>query len=55
VVCAALTSQLLEQVDDILAAGNLTPWRVNHADELTDPYFVYLDPGRIVTTASCSR
>ena len=46
----ALTSQLLEQVDDLLAAGNLTPWRVNHADELTDAYFVYLEPGRIVTT-----
>jgi hypothetical protein len=46
----ALRTQLLEQVDDILAAGNLTPWRVNHADELTDAYFVYLEPGRIVTT-----
>ena len=45
-----LRTQLIEQVDDILAAGNLTPWRVNHADELTDAYFVYLEPGRIVTT-----
>jgi len=45
-----LKARLLEQVDDILAAGNLTPWRVNHADELADAYFVYLEPGRIVTT-----
>jgi hypothetical protein len=45
-----LQSQLIEQVDDILAAGNLTPWRVNHADEVSDAYFVYLEPGRIVTT-----
>jgi len=47
---SALETQLVEQIDDILAAGNLTPWRVNHADELTDAYFVYLEPGRIVTT-----
>jgi hypothetical protein len=47
---AALKSQLNEQIDDILAAGNLTPWRVNHADEMTDAYFVYLEPGRIITT-----
>jgi len=47
---AALKTQLIEQVDDILAAGHLTPWRVNHADELADAYFVYLEPGRIVTT-----
>lgn len=47
---APLRSRLLEQIDDILAAGNLTPWRVNHADEFTDAYFVYLEPGRIVTT-----
>ena len=47
---ALLKTQLIEQVDDVLAAGNLTPWRVNHADELTDAYFVYLEPGRIVAT-----
>jgi len=47
---ADLKSQLTEQIDDVLAAGNLTPWRVNHADEFTDAYFVYLEPGRIVTT-----
>jgi hypothetical protein len=45
-----LQNQLIEQIDDILAAGNLTPWRVNHADEVSDAYFVYLEPGRIVTT-----
>jgi hypothetical protein len=45
-----LKTQLAEQIDDILAAGSLTPWRVNHADELTDAYFVYLEPGRIITT-----
>ena len=45
-----LQSQLIEQVDDVFAAGNLTPWRVNHADEVSDAYFVYLEPGRIVTT-----
>lgn len=45
-----LKSQLTAQIDDILAAGNLTPWRVNHADEFTDAYFVYLEPGRIITT-----
>jgi hypothetical protein len=47
---ADLKSQLTAQIDDILAAGNLTPWRVNHADEFTDAYFVYLEPGRIITT-----
>ena len=47
---ADLKSQLTAQIEDILAAGNLTPWRVNHADELTDAYFVYLEPGRIITT-----
>ncbi len=47
---ADLESQLTEQIDDILAAGSLTPWRVNHADEFTDAYFVYLEPGRIITT-----
>src|SRR5678816_1253144 len=47
---ASLRSQLVEQIDDIVAAGHLTPWRVNHADEHTDGYFVYLEPGRIVTT-----
>jgi len=47
---ASLKAQLVEQIDDILAAGNLTPWRVNHADEFTDAYFVYLEPGRIITT-----
>ena len=47
---ADLKSQLTEQIDDILAAGSLTPWRVNHADEFTDAYFVYLEPGRIITT-----
>ena len=47
---APLKTQLMEQIDDILAAGNLTPWRVNHADEMTDAYFVYFEPGRIVTT-----
>ena len=47
---ALLKTQLIEQVEDVLAAGNLTPWRVNHADELTDAYFVYLEPGRIVAT-----
>ena len=41
---ADLKSQLTAQIDDILAAGNLTPWRVNHADEFTDAYFVYLEP-----------
>src|SRR5262249_45640974 len=46
----SLTAQLIEQVDDIIAAGNLPPARVNNADELSAPYFVYLDPGRIVTT-----
>jgi hypothetical protein len=45
-----LKSQLAEQIDDILAAGSLTQWRVNHADEYTDAYFVYLEPGRIITT-----
>jgi hypothetical protein len=45
-----LRAELVEQVDDILTAGNLTPWRVNHADEHTDGYFVYLEPGRIITT-----
>ena len=33
---ASLKTHLLEQIDDILAAGDLTPWRVNHADEHTD-------------------
>lgn len=47
---ADLKSQLTAQIDDILSAGNLTPWRVNHADEFTDAYFVYLEPGRIITT-----
>jgi len=47
---ADLNSQLIAQIEDILAAGNLTPWRVNHADELADAYFVYLEPGRIITT-----
>ncbi len=47
---ASLRLQLVEQIDDILAAGNLTPWRVNHADERSDAYFVYLEPGRIITT-----
>lgn len=47
---APLKAQLNEQIDDILAAGNLTPWRVSHADEHTDAYFVYLEPGRIITT-----
>lgn len=47
---ASLRTELLAQVDDVLAAGNLTPWRVNHADEHTEAYFVYLEPGRIVTT-----
>lgn len=51
---SALKTQLIEQIDDILAAGNLTPWRVNHADELTDAYFVYLEPGRIVTTLAAA-
>ena len=45
-----LKSQLFDQIDDILAAGSLTPWRVNHADEMADAYFVYLEPGRIVAT-----
>jgi len=47
---AWLRTELLAQTDDILAAGFLAPWRVNHADEATDAYFVYLEPGRIVTT-----
>lgn len=47
---SALKTQLFEQIDDIVSAGNLTPWRVNHADEVADAYFVYLEPGRIVTT-----
>src|ERR1051326_2627650 len=47
---ASLRARLIEQVNDILAAGYLTPWRVNHADELSDAYFVYLEPGRVVTT-----
>jgi hypothetical protein len=47
---ADLKLQLTEQIDVILAAGNLTPWRVNHADEFSDAYFVYLEPGRIITT-----
>jgi len=47
---ASLKSELLAQIDDVVAAGSLTPWRVNHADEHTDGYFVYLEPGRIVTT-----
>ena len=47
---APLKEQLVEQIDDILAAGSLAPLRVNHADEVADAYFVYLEPGRIVTT-----
>jgi hypothetical protein len=47
---ADLKSQLTEQIENILAAGSLTPCRVNHADESTDAYFVYLEPGRIITT-----
>lgn len=47
---ADLKSQLTAQIEDILVAGSLTPWRVNHADEFTDAYFVYLEPGRIITT-----
>jgi hypothetical protein len=45
-----LKNQLVEQIDEVIRAGNLTPCRVNHADELTDGYFVYLEPGRIITT-----
>ena len=47
---SSLKTQLDEQIDDIIAAGPLTPWRVNHADEPSDGYFVYLEPGRIITT-----
>lgn len=47
---APLKAELLKQIDDVLAAGHLTPWRVNHADEHSDAYFIYLEPGRIVTT-----
>ena len=47
---ARLKEELLVQIDDIIAAGALAPWRVNHADELADGYFVYLEPGRIITT-----
>ncbi len=47
---AALRAELRHQIDDVLAAGFLTPWRVNHADEATEAYFVYLEPGRIVTS-----
>ncbi len=47
---AALRTELLTQIDDVLAAGPLTPWRVAHADEATEAYFVYLEPGRIITT-----
>ena len=47
---AWLRTELLTQIDDVLKAGFLTPFRVSHADEATDAYFVYLEPGRIVTT-----
>jgi len=47
---ASLRAELWAQVEDILAAGFLTPWRVNHADEAADAYFVYLEPGRIITS-----
>ncbi|MCX8155952.1 MAG: hypothetical protein N3J91_05820 [Verrucomicrobiae bacterium] len=47
---AWLRAELIEQIDDVLKAGFLTPWRVNHADEAVEAYFVYLEPGRIVTT-----
>lgn len=47
---AALRAELIHQIEDVLQAGFLTPWRVTHADEATEAYFVYLEPGRIVTT-----
>jgi len=47
---ASLKQELFEQIDDVVAAAHLSPWRVNHADEHTDGYFVYLEPGRIITT-----
>ena len=47
---ASLKAELVTQIEDIVEAGSLTPWRVNHADEHTDAYFVYLEPGRIITT-----
>ena len=47
---ASLRAELWAQVEDILAAGFLTPWRVNHADEAAEAYFVYLEPGRTITS-----
>lgn len=49
---AWLRAELLAQMDDVLKAGFLTPFRVNHADEATDAYFLYLEPGRIITTVA---
>lgn len=45
-----LKTELRAQIQDVLSAGDLTPLRVNHADEHSDAYFVYLEPGRIITT-----
>ena len=41
---------LREEISAILRAGHLAPLRIHYADEYYNGYFMYLEPGRIITT-----
>jgi hypothetical protein len=47
---APLVEVLREEIDKILAAGHLRPLRAYHTDLKGYGYFVYQEPGRIITT-----
>jgi len=47
---ADLVAVLRQEVDYILDAGHLAPIRLAFGDLLDDNYFLYQEPGRILTT-----
>ncbi|HEY7115254.1 MAG TPA: hypothetical protein VH475_01640 [Tepidisphaeraceae bacterium] len=51
---APMIDELRSEIQKVLDAGPLAPLRAVYADLLQDPYFLYWQPGRIITTLSAA-